>query len=157
MYSSISAEIRNITLLRGILALELFNASEIVPSRCQGVLLTVSQLEVNELLVKNVRGGFSYLTGVSSFKRRLLGANRKWRNSSPVSNRQLSYLPSEASPVTETTQSGQPRPSPVLTRVSRVPLCRLLRCCQPATDKGWKRLVAGHSSPIRVIRVTYVK
>lgn len=44
-----------------------------------------------------------------------------------------SYLPSEASPVTETTpQSGQPRPSPVvLTRVSRVPLCRLLRCCQP--------------------------
>lgn len=51
-----------------------------------------------------------------------------------------SYLPSEASPVTETTpQSGQPRPSPVvLTRVSRVPLCRLLRCCQP--EKGMKRV-----------------
>lgn len=54
-----------------------------------------------------------------------------------------SYLPSEASPVTETTpQSGQPRPSPVvLTRVSRVPLCRLLRCCQP--EKGTKRLMTG--------------
>jgi len=58
-------------------------------------------------------------------------------------NRQLSpYLPSEASPVTETTpQSGQPRPSPViLTRVSSVPLCRLLRCCQPGNDRGMKEV-----------------
>lgn len=46
------------------------------------------------------------------------------------------YLPSKASPVTET-QSGQPRPSPVLTRVSRVPLCRLLRC-QPVKTRKMK-------------------
>lgn len=56
------------------------------------------------------------------------------------SQRSSSYLPSKASPVTETTpQSGQPRPSPVvLTRVSRVPLCRLLRCCQPENNRGMK-------------------
>lgn len=48
------------------------------------------------------------------------------------------YLPSKASPVTET-QSGQPRPSPVLTRVSRVPLCRLLRC-QPVKTRKMKRV-----------------
>lgn len=53
------------------------------------------------------------------------------------------YLPSKASPVTET-QSGQPRPSPVLTRVSRVPLCRLLRC-QPAKHPRWKELAETQS------------
>lgn len=56
-----------------------------------------------------------------------------------------SYLPSEASPVTETTpQSGQPRPSPVvLTRVSSFPLCRLLRCCQPENDREREELKGG--------------